>query len=223
MSAAVCAGLLASFGRVFEPPTLIGAPASSASQNPTFSGLDFGAAHPYRLIIAGVTNSSSPARSIDSCIFGAVTGTKIDEVSIDTFRRLAMFAAIVPTGTTGQSIQVNQSGATSGGMRIIVLRAAAMAVAASASGNASATATSVGKALTIPNGGFGVWFAAHRGPTGVDGETAWSGTGMSLIGDGTLSGQSHFSAGYSKAAESVTGTATWSSSDVAGIVGGTWG
>ena len=216
------AGAAATSSKV-ELPTLLTTLVSSL-QNPTFTGVNLGAVSPDRIIIVGAANAGGSAHTIDSCTINGVTATEHQGASFDGFRHLALFSAKVPTGTTGVSISVTQSGAPStNGLVLIVLRSVAKSpIASSGINNPLTSGTNISLAQTVPAGGFGVWFASHRN-TGINSNTTtWTGSGVTELSDPGIASQSDFSGAYSASAGSVTAQAAWLGSDTRCIVGGVW-
>lgn len=72
----------------------------------TFAALSFGAAAGNRLVIAGISGQNSSARTISSVTIGGVAATQLVTTinGASVFNRVALYAALVPTGTTGDVV-----------------------------------------------------------------------------------------------------------------------
>jgi hypothetical protein len=134
----------------------------------TYLGRDIGEAAGDRIVF--VTSHSESGNGTPSCTINGIAATLI-AVGLGTIR-VALFALLVPTGTTAD-IVITNNGSNSFGNAIIVHRATGLGEATpTAHDSASTVGTSLGAELTIPNGGIAI--AASSSTDGGANNCAWS-------------------------------------------------
>lgn len=125
--------------------------------SPSFAGLNFGTAAADRVLLAFICYDGAPggAGFPATALIGGVTANKIAEHLTTGGRNLALYAAAVPTGTSGTvSLTLTNPGAGNIAYLINLLRATAIATTASDTDTpAVATATSISASIDSPAGG----------------------------------------------------------------------
>ena len=136
----------------------------------TFAAFSVGAASADRVCIAHIWSLAGSANSIDNVTIGGVTATSAVKRAAVQTRQLAIYYAVVPTGTTADVVVTFSGTCTKAGVELNVLRNTTQTAPSSVSGsepniNASTT-TLAATAVTIPAGGFGLacaWIGSTAG------------------------------------------------------------
>lgn len=136
----------------------------------TFSSCDIGDPHPARLVIVAVEAGASN-RTIVSATIGGVAATIACQVT-DSFSRLAIIYAVVPTGTTAD-IVIEYSGSQSYCGIGWWIASPASTTPHDTDTNTAGSGTAVSASLNTTAGGF--WIAVARaGGTGSGRTYSWN-------------------------------------------------
>jgi hypothetical protein len=193
----------------------------------TFSGAKLGPESPNRLIVVTISQTWSTARNVSTVTIGGVAATLITQNGV-TARPCWMYAAVVPTGLTGDIVITYTGGVTGSICNVFVgYPVNATPVDAGSSSTASATTESVADVAKTA-GGFTIVGGFIQNITGIVVFTQ-NGPATDVIlecsdqpFDGAVSASAAF---HNNTADTVNDdyTGTWSTSGTVAISVGSWG
>lgn len=139
----------------------------------TYAAQNFGTADARRYIIAAIGGRANVASTLDSVTIGGVTATQIANVTVGTTGIAALFAAAVPTGTSGDVVLTFSGGMLRTGCALFSLLSDFDAtVPTDAQTDNTLSTNDLSVSLSVPVGGV-VIACNHTNATST--ATAWTG------------------------------------------------